>query len=72
MTNSNNTFQESQNTFSRYEPNLSLIYNFSGFNKLTFNYALEHQLPIISEIQDSSMIFDFQTIFRPSLVDFLK
>ncbi|MFT7251927.1 MAG: hypothetical protein ACI9FW_001680 [Flavobacterium sp.] len=72
MTNSNNTFQESQNTFSRYEPNLSLIYNFSGFNKLTFNYALEHQLPIISEIQDSSMIFDFQTIFRPSLVDFSK
>jgi len=72
MTNSNNTFQESQNTFSRYEPNLSLIYNFSGFNKLTFNYALEHQLPMISEIQDSSMIFDFQTIFRPSLVDFSK
>jgi hypothetical protein len=27
---------------------------------------------MISEIQDSSMIFDFQTIFRPSLVDFSK
>lgn len=68
----NSTFQESQNTFSRYESNLSLIYNFSGFNKLTFNYALEHQLPTVLQIQDASMIFDFQTIFRTSLVDFSK
>ncbi|UQD55231.1 carboxypeptidase-like regulatory domain-containing protein [Flavobacterium sp. K5-23] len=72
ITNSNNTFQESENRFTRYEPNMSLIYSFSGFNKLTFNYVLDHQLLTLSQIQDFSMIFDFQTIFRPSLVDFSR
>jgi hypothetical protein len=70
FTNSNSQFQASHNTFSRFEPNLSLIYNFSGFNKLSFNYVLEHQLPTIYQVQESSLVYDFQTILRPSLVDY--
>jgi hypothetical protein len=70
FTNSNSQFQGSQNAFSRFEPNLSLMYNFSGFNKLTFNYALEHQLPTIFQIQEATLVYDFQTVLRPSLVDF--
>lgn len=65
-------FQESNAVQVFYDPNLSLIYSFSSFNKITFNYVLEHQLPTIYQLQESDVIDDFQSILKPSQVNFSK
>lgn len=66
----NSRFQSTQNAFTRFEPNFSLVYNFKGLNKLTFNYSLDHQLPALSQLQQTEVIVDFQTISRSALVDY--
>lgn len=66
----NSRFQGSQNVLTRYEPNFSLIYNFKGINKITFNYSLDHQVPTLNQVQQTDIIVDFQTVAKPSLVDF--
>ncbi|TDE05195.1 carboxypeptidase-like regulatory domain-containing protein [Flavobacterium sandaracinum] len=66
----NSWFQGTQNAFTRYEPNLSLIYNFKGLNKLTFNYSLDHQLPSLSQLQQTDIIVDFQTISKATSIDY--
>ena len=63
-------FQESNAIPLRYEPNLSLIYSLSNFNKITFSYVVEHQLPTIYQLQESDIVNDFQTIQKPSRVTF--
>ena len=68
--NTNNSFQSEENSFSRLEPNLSLTYNFSGFKRLTASYTVDHQLPSLSDLLNASLITDFQTISRPSSVDY--
>ncbi len=65
-------FQDSNAVRVFYDPNLSLIYSFSSFNKITFNYVLEHQLPTIYQLQESDVIDDFQSILKPSQVNFSK
>jgi hypothetical protein len=66
----NSQFQEAENTFIRYEPNLSVTYTLSGLNKISFSYALDHQLPALNQVQQSDLVFDFQTLVKPSLVGF--
>ena len=63
-------FKESNAIPIRYEPTLSLIYSLSSFNKITFSYIVEHQLPTIYQLQESDIINDFQTIQKPSRVNF--
>ena len=63
-------FKESNAIPIRYEPNLSLIYSLTSFNKITFSYIVEHQLPTIYQLQESDIINDFQTIQKPSRVNF--
>ncbi|TDD78530.1 carboxypeptidase-like regulatory domain-containing protein [Flavobacterium caseinilyticum] len=66
----NSQFQETENAFIRYEPNLSLTYTLSGLNKISFSYALDHQLPALNQVQQTDLVFDFQTFVKPSLVGF--
>lgn len=66
----NSQFQETENAFIRYEPNLSLTYTLSGLNKISFSYALDHQVPALNQVQQTDLLFDFQTLVKPSLVGF--
>lgn len=66
----NSQFQETENAFIRYEPNLSLTYSLSGLNKISFSYALNHQLPALNQVQQMDLVFDFQTLVKPSLIGF--
>lgn len=66
----NSTLVTAQSSFTRLEPNLSLSYNFKGLNKLSFNYGLYHQLPNISQLQQITVIEDFQTIEQPTSINF--
>lgn len=63
-------FKGLQDAFTRYEPNLSLTYTLSGLNKISFSYALDHQLLALNQVQQTDFIFDFQTLVKPSLVSF--
>jgi hypothetical protein len=64
------TLATTQSSFTRVEPNMSLSYNLKGLNKLSFNYGLYHQLPSINQLQQVSIIEDFQTIERPTSINF--
>lgn len=66
----NSQFQETENAFIRYEPNFSLTYTLLGLNKISFSYALDHQLPTLNQVQLIDLVFDFQTLVKPSLVGF--
>ena len=68
----NSSFQGVENILTRLEPNLSLIYNFKGLNKITFNYSLNHQLPAMNQLQQTDMVLDFQTLSKPSGINFYQ
>lgn len=68
----NSSFQVTENILTRLEPNLSLIYNFKGLNKITFNYSLNHQLPAVRQLQQTDVVLDFQTLSKPSGINFYQ
>ena len=67
---SDNDFLDQREPIRRLEPNFSISYSISGFNKITFDYSLSHKRPEIFQLQDKEIINDFQTIIRPSAVNF--
>jgi hypothetical protein len=67
---SNLHFSSEQNSFWRFEPSINLGYNFNILNKLSFNYSLNHELPSINQLQNNSFIYDFQTLYKNSLIRF--
>lgn len=68
----NSSFEGMQNIFTRFEPNFSLIYNFKGLNKITLNYSLNHEMPSLSQLQQSDVVLDFQTISKPTRINFYQ
>jgi hypothetical protein len=67
---SNLYFSTDQNSFWRFEPVINLGYNFNILNKLSFNYSLNHESPSVNQLQNNSFIYDFQTLYKKSLVSF--
>ena len=70
FTNTNISFQLKENSFSRFEPNVSLTYSLSGLDKLVLSYEVDHHLASLSDLLDASVITDFQTVSRPSAVNY--
>jgi hypothetical protein len=67
---SNLKFNQAENTFFRFEPNLNVEYSLSGINKISLNYSLTHKSPVVSQLLNNFTFDDFQTRSRPSNVNF--
>ncbi|MDG1870984.1 MAG: hypothetical protein P8I78_03365, partial [Flavobacterium sp.] len=67
----NNVYLEpKQSSFYRIEPLLRIGYAISSYNSLSFNYTINHKLPLIEELQSNNSILDFQTIKGNSLINY--
>jgi hypothetical protein len=63
-------FQSRNSSFIRFEPNLNIAYNLSVVNKISFNYSLSHQTPLIEQLLSNATFENFQTKNRPSTLNF--
>lgn len=70
LTYTNIDLEPKRSSFYRVEPLLYIGYAITTTNNLSFNYTLNHKLPIIDQLQSNTTILDFQTIKGNSLINY--
>lgn len=63
-------FEGNPNSFFRLEPSVNVNYAFTYSNSLSINYTINHNLPLINQLQHNSTIIDFQSIQGTSLLNY--
>ena len=69
-TTNNISLNNQSNVIARLESMLAAQYSFSAVNKFTFSANINHEFPTLMQLQNNSLIDDFQIIKRQSAVQF--